>query len=115
MKRTLLAVLLLAGCSTGTSSGDADSSSKYAQTWAKDYGDTTCDEWKQQMTPAQQFAAAADMLVSARSVDGGKGLPPDSLVNDFEGGITTACVVGTMKLNDIGAALYVTEGSRYRP
>lgn len=65
------------------------------QTWGKDYSNTSCSERHQQMTSAQGFAAADDMLVGARGVDGGEGLPPDSLIRQFEGDIGGACEAGT--------------------
>lgn len=88
--------------------------SKYTQTWPKDYGDTTCAEWLSEMSPKQQFAGAADMLAGARSVDGGSGLPPDSMINEFADGVTTVCVVPDMALNEAAVGLYLTE-PRFQP
>jgi hypothetical protein len=62
------------------------------------------------MTSGQRFAAAADMLTSARNKgDGGSGLPPDSLIANFESGVTTACVPPATNLAEVGALLYLSE------
>ena len=117
------ATLLLgstAGCSNESSDDSGsqtdDSVSRYEQTWPQNYSDTTCTEWLQEMSPAQQFAAAADMLTGARNKgDGGTGLPPDSLIDEFEQGIGTACVIPTENIASIAAALYLTERSTFSP
>ena len=97
--------------STGTSADD-----KYEQTWPKSYSSTTCQEWIAEMTADQRWAAAADMLSAARNKsDGGQGVPPDSLVDEFMGGVTTACVFPEMLLAEVGAGLYLTERARFRP
>jgi len=68
------------------------------------------------MSPAQQFAGAADMLTGARNKgDGGTGLPPDSLIEEFEQGIGIACVIPTENIASIAAALYLTERSTFSP
>lgn len=115
---TLVAATALAGCSSSDDSGDTGSSdtSKYTQTWPKSYSATTCREWNNDMTDAQQWAAAADMLTGARNKgDGGQGVPPDSLVNEFQDGITTACAVPSLSLAETGASLYLTERARFQP
>lgn len=113
-------VLLIGYCSiAGSRSSDTSgtpSTEKYTQTWSKSYADTTCSDWLGNMTKAQEFAAAADMLAGARNKgDGGTGLPSDALINEFSGGITTACVVPTATLTDIAVALYLTERERFKP
>lgn len=107
----------IANASRSSSSTSVDDdTSKYTQTWPESYSSTTCDDWNTQMTSAQQFAAAADMLSSARDKgDGGTGVAPDALISDFESGITNVCVEPTMTLTDAGAGLYLTERTRYRP
>ena len=114
----LLAVLIGVLSSFG-SSPDADVAdttvSKYTQTWSKQYSDTSCAEWNTDLTGQQQFAAAADMLTSARNkIDDGTGLPADSLIQEFERGITNVCVEPTMTLADAAVGLYATE-SRFHP
>lgn len=90
-------------------------SSKYTQTWGAAYSDTSCSDWNELMSSTQQFAAAADTLTSARNkIDGGIGLPPDSLISEFQAGITNVCVVPTMTLTDATYGLYLTE-PRFHP
>jgi hypothetical protein len=36
-------------------------------------------------------------------------------VSTFRGGITTACVIDTMSIDEVGAGLYLTERSRFAP
>lgn len=89
--------------------------SKYVQTWEASYSETTCAEWLGEMTPAQQFAGAADMLTGARNKgDDGTGLPSDALIEEFAEGISTACVIPSMSLAEMGATLYLTE-PRFHP
>lgn len=92
-----------------------DASSRYTQTWSQSYAETSCDEWNLEMTSAQQFAAAADILTSARNkIDGGAGLPPDALTSEFQAGVTNVCIVPTMTLTDATFGLYTTE-PRFHP
>ena len=56
------------------------------------------------------------MLTGARNKgDGGTGLPPDSLIEEFEQGIGIACVIPTENIASIAAALYLTERSTFSP
>lgn len=97
---------------TGNSSG-VDST--YLQTWEHPYSHTTCADWSGRMTSQQRFAAAADMLTGARNKgDGGRGLPPDSLISEFEAGVTNVCVEPTMTITDAAVGLYLTE-DRFKP
>lgn len=67
------------------------------------------------MTSAQQFAAAADILESARNkIDEGVGLPPDALTSEFQAGVTNACIIPTMTPTDATFGLYTTE-PRFHP
>jgi hypothetical protein len=108
----------LASCGSGSDSDSSytpDQTSKYTQTWAKAYSDTTCADWNTRLTSAQQFAASADMLAGARNKgDGGTGLPSDALIDEFSGGITNVCVEPTMALTDAAVGLYLTE-PRFKP
>lgn len=111
------AALVLAGCSSGGATDDEIDPvpDKYTQTWATSYAETTCEDWNTRMTSGQQFAAAADILTAARNkIDGGTGLPGDPLISEFQGGVTTVCVVPTMTLTDAGYSLYTTE-PRFHP
>jgi hypothetical protein len=116
-----LGIALLAGCSSTSDSeaGDSeagDAPGKYDQTWATPYSETTCADWDSTMNDHEQWVAAADMLTGARNKgDGGDGMPSDALIDEFQSGITTACVVPTMTLTDAGVGLYLTDRARFRP
>ncbi|MFJ6155760.1 hypothetical protein ACIQF8_20250 [Pseudarthrobacter sp. NPDC092184] len=67
------------------------------------------------MTPTQQFAASADILTSGRNkVDKGTGMPPDSLIKDFQAATTDYCTIPSMTLTDATYAVYM-DGKKYRP
>ncbi|MDA3805438.1 hypothetical protein PED38_11580 [Clavibacter sp. CT19] len=88
---------------------------KYTQTWTSSYSETSCREWNEEMTTPQKFAASADILTSARNkIDGGTGLPSDSLITEFSAGITNVCIIPTMTLTDATYGLYTTE-PRFHP
>lgn len=68
------------------------------------------------MTGEQRNTAAADMLVGARSVDGGQGLPPASLVSQFESDVAKACEAGNvLPLNEVAVGVYVIGKETYGP
>lgn len=110
----VIALLLpLTGCGSAAS---PTTPGKYEQTWPRSYSETTCQEWSGAMSAEQRLAAAADMLTGARNKgDGGTGLPPDSLIRTFELGVTTACVIPSASVAEVGAGLYLTERARFRP
>jgi hypothetical protein len=112
-----LGLLLCAACGGSIVTTPASGSTGYNQTWTKSYGLTTCGDWNDEMTDAQQWVAAADMLTSARKKwDGGEGLPSDSLVTRFQGGITDACSVDdNHQLPEIAVGTYLTYRDRYSP
>lgn len=120
-----LSALLLTACGGGGGGGAAASASKnpgptptvdkYAQTWTKTYSKTTCSDWLNTMTPAQQFASAADILTSVRNqLDKGTGMPSDTLIKDFQAATTEYCVIPSMTLADAAYAVY-RDGKKYRP
>lgn len=116
-----LSALFLTGCGGATatpatkSPTPTPSADKYAQTWTKIYSKTTCSDWLNTMTPAQQFAAAADILTSGRNkVDKGTGMPSDSLIKDFQAATTEYCTIPSMTLTDATYAVYM-DGKKYRP
>ena len=117
----LLVVILFTSCMANafrstSSAGESSEVSKYVQTWPEDYSSTTCSEWNTEMTDQQQFAAAADMLSGARDKgDGGTGVAPDALIENFQGGVTRSCVMPTASLAEVGAGLYLTERDTFRP
>ena len=101
--------------SKGRSAGGSDAADKYRQTWTQSYSDTTCREWFGEMTADQRFAAAADILASARNkIDGASGLPPDSLIDEFADGLDNVCVMDSMTITDAAFGLYSTE-PRFHP
>ena len=110
------AIALVVGACSGESAGtDAGTASdEFGQTWSKAYSDTTCAEYKSQMTTDQQRVMAADMLVGARSVDKVTTMPSDEMIGTFRDGLTTACVLDTAKMSEMGAALYLTEKDRWQ-
>ena len=105
---------MFGACSGESGTEASTASNEFSQTWTKAYSETTCAEYKSQMTPDQQRVMAADMLVSARSVDKVTTMPGDQMVGTFRDGLTTACVVDTAKMNEMGAALYLTEKDRWQ-
>lgn len=113
---SVLGLALTAACSEDSASTTPATPGKYEQTWGASYSATTCADWSTQMDDHQRWAAAADMLAGARNKgDGGEGLPVDALVDEFEAGISTACVEPTMSLTDVSVGLYLTERERFRP
>lgn len=112
--RTLLScsvALLAVGCSSTSS----DEPGKYEQSWGKSYSATTCGEWLNSMSPDQRTAAAADMLTGARNKgDGGVGLPPDSLVEEFSQDVDSSCATAA-SLAEAGATAYLDGRPYYRP
>lgn len=105
---------VLSGC--GGSPAASGGAVKYKQTWSKNYASTTCREWKSELTNAQQFAAAADMLTSARNKkDGGTGLPSDGKIEMFRRGITDSCVIDTANIAEVAVMHYLTERATFRP
>lgn len=84
---------------------------KYTQTWPTPYDQTTCTQFLNQMTAKQRWVMAADMLTNARNLNQDVGLPPDSMVTEFEKGLENACVIASMTMTDAAVGLYMTEPS----
>ncbi|MDP9226367.1 MAG: hypothetical protein M3P18_21505, partial [Actinomycetota bacterium] len=61
--------IFLIGCRT-----DSDLN-RFDQTWEQPLGETTCADWTGTMTARQRYAAAAELLLSAR--EGMPGFPSD--------------------------------------
>ena len=96
------------GASSASTSTVVD---KFAQTWTKPYGQTTCEDFLMVMDPHQKFVVTADMLVGARHTEGNDDLPTDELIRDFQTGMTTACEPAaqrTRSLVEVATALYLT-------
>lgn len=116
-----LSALFLSACGGAAATPATESATrtpspdKYAQTWTKTYSKTTCPDWLKTITPAQQFAAAADILTSGRNkIDKGTGMPSDALIRDFQNATTTYCTIPGMTLTDATYAVYL-DGKRFRP
>lgn len=107
--------VLAGGCSSGTGAGSGPG--KFDQTWTKKIGNTTCGDWRGSMNQHEKFVAAADMLTSSRTADGGKeAVPPDSLINDFAAKISTACEPDAHQgVSDIAATVYIVARTKYGP
>lgn len=111
----LILIVTLIGVMAPKGDSTTSGANKYTQTWAKSYSETTCEDWNDRMTIAQQFAGAADILTSARNkIGGATGLPPDSLITEFQDGVTNVCVIPSMTLTDATYGLYTTE-PRFQP
>ena len=107
-----LAAAILVGCSAG-----ADAT-KYRQTWPKGYGETTCQDWFENMTDDQRRVAAADMLYVARKKDGAQALPSDELVATFALDLSDICHAPageTGSIGDIGALTYLAYPEKFKP
>jgi hypothetical protein len=88
------------------------------QTWTKNYGETTCAEWNGRMTEHERYVAAADILTSARTYDGGTGLPPELLLRRFQGDVTEACsaaLAENLTVAEVGATVYLIGTDQYEP
>jgi len=107
-------VLIIGGCAvlmvsySGSASAPPPAVSKYTQTWTKGYDKTDCGDWNRVMTVQQRFAMSADVLTSARNkISGGKGMPSDVLILDFEKNISTACEAdNSVKVLEIAYYVY---------
>lgn len=122
----LLILLAVGGCTTTQSdpatpdhpSSPATSElGKYEQTWAKDYGKTTCREWLRRMDEHERFVAAADMLLGAQQVGNRNAdLPSGKLVGEFSGALDKVCsVAGRQHLAEIAAAEYLVDHQIFAP
>lgn len=137
----IITLLVLGGCSSTPSTSDTDQHSmtsssrsapakgsnetadeaatdKYTQTWPKTYSTTTCEDWQDAMTQAQTWAAAADILTSGRNtIDGGTGLPPDSLITSFRDDISEGCAtdVPGLIVTDVAYGVYTIGHDQYGP
>lgn len=137
----IIPLLLIGACSSTTSTSDTDQRStasssrpapgkgstetanepatdKYTQTWTKSYSTTTCEDWQDAMTQAQTWAAAADILTSGRNkIDGGTGLPSDSLITSFRDDISEGCAadVPGLIITDVAYGVYTIGHDQYGP
>ena len=111
--------LLLLGACSSTSTHDTDqrsttSSSQPAPSEGID--ETTNDAPSVKYT--QTWAAAADILTSGRNkIDGGSGLPPESLITSFRDDISEGCTadVPGLIITDVSYGVYTIGHDRYGP
>lgn len=75
--------MFLVGCRT-----DSDLN-RFDQTWEQPLDETTCADWTGTMTTSQRYAAAAELLLSAR--ERMPGFPSDSQFTFFMSRITAGC------------------------
>jgi hypothetical protein len=102
------------GVAAGAPVAGATDIDKYTQTWSQPYAQTTCAQFLTEMTESQRWVMAADILTAARNMKQDTGLPPETLVTEFEQGLESGCVIDTTAMTDAGLTLYLTE-PRYQP
>lgn len=78
---------------------------------------TTCFEWAGESTEAQQRAYAAAALAHAQDkADGGEDRPEDSLIDEFDRQIDSACSAdGSQYLEDVAVGVYLRQRATFRP
>ena len=97
----LIALFVVAGCG-----GAGPASTKYTQTWAKPYGETTCADWRDVMDEHQKFVMASDILLtSQRKVKADAPIPDDALIGQFQGQIQGLCL--TNPTDDVITAAFI--------
>ena len=88
---------------------------KFDQTWEKKYDETSCTEWRADMTENERRIAAADMLTGGRSVDGIKELPSDRLIADFQRNVSTACEAdGGQTIADMATGVFLIDKAHWQ-
>ena len=76
--------------------------------WPKTAGDTTCQEWRTSMRPAQRNAMGSAILLILRARDGVGRAPEDGLVASFVGALGDVCAnTPDEKVSAVAATLYV--------
>jgi hypothetical protein len=83
------------------------------QTWPQSYGATTCREWRAQMTDAQRWTAAAQMLLYAQRTEGARSFPPHSQVQAYLTDISHACAERPGVVTDVAYGVYFIDRNRY--
>ena len=87
-----------------------EASGKFDQTWEKKYDETSCTEWRADMTENERRMAAADMLTGGRSVDGTNELPSDRVIADFQRNVSTACEAdGRQTIADMATGVFLID------
>jgi hypothetical protein len=83
------------------------------QTWPQSYGATTCREWRAEMTDAQRWTAAAQMLLYAQRTEGARSFPPHSQVQAYLTEISHACAERPGVVTDVAYGVYFIDRNRY--
>jgi len=102
--------------------GGGPTSTKYTQTWTKNYSATTCTDWNTSMNEHQKFVMAADFLLTFQKGDQADvAIPADTLINNFKADISTVCAGNTgfppdqEKVGSIATLVYGQGGATYKP
>ncbi len=82
-------------------------------TWDAAPSLTTCKDYLEVMNDDQRTDIASKMLHALRAKDA-LTAPADGLVSTFEGGLGTACEGGVnLRMDEVGASLYLTERAKF--
>jgi hypothetical protein len=97
-------VFLVVGCTDYPK----QSNGEYHQTWPKPYSETTCADWKEQMSFDQQFVATADLIEADQGARTTRlvGLPPEELLNAYREAIDDACTHPSALLETVAIPAY---------
>ncbi|MFF2024541.1 hypothetical protein ACFVW2_22385 [Streptomyces sp. NPDC058171] len=79
----------------------------YEQTWKRPTADTTCDQFRQQMTSPERWVMAAEILTDQRDEGADEPARPD--VTRFEADLGVACQDGAVAdsvMTEVGSTLY---------
>jgi hypothetical protein len=83
--------------------------------WTKTAGETTCMEWRDQMTTENRSGLAAAMLEALWNQDGAGAHPSDALAVSFANAIGQVCAsYPTTKISSVGSIVYHTS-SEFKP
>ena len=109
--RALVMVLGVAFVAAACGGGEPEST-KYVQTWDKDYGDTSCDDFTQRMTERQAFVLAGDMLLRAQRVETPDApVESDERIEAFATALTVACaqwpIASEITMPEVAATRYI--------
>lgn len=80
--------VLVWSCTAVNTTGDTSGGS----TWTKSYGTTTCGDWLDEMSPAQQRSMAGDVLAGLRERNGGDSDAPSSRqIDEMVSAVSVGC------------------------
>jgi hypothetical protein len=83
----------------------------YEQTWKRSSADTSCDQFREQMTPEERWVMAFEILTEQRGEDADA--PGRSEATRFEADLGVAChkAVADSKMTEVGSTLYKLDPS----